>query len=63
VIGGRSSSLILTLFIVRIMYLWLAPDELSEPLKIGRDRDKGSRKRDGTGPQDAGGQPAPQPAQ
>ncbi len=35
VIGGLSSSLVLTLFIVPIVYQWLAPDKLPEPVKIG----------------------------
>ena len=42
VIGGLSSSLILTLFIVPIMYISIAPNELSEPMKIGLLKD-GSR--------------------
>jgi HAE1 family hydrophobic/amphiphilic exporter-1 len=61
VIGGLSSSLILTLFIVPIMYLWLAPDELSEPIKIGRKKDDGGSNR-GEGPAGSGREPAPQPA-
>jgi HAE1 family hydrophobic/amphiphilic exporter-1 len=60
VIGGLSSSLILTLFIVAIMYLWLAPDELSEPIKIGRKQDDGGNR--GEGPTDSGREPTPQPA-
>ncbi len=35
VIGGLTSSLILTLLIVPVMYLWLAPDQLPEPTPIG----------------------------
>ncbi len=35
VIGGLTSSLVLTLFIVPIMYLWIAPEQLPEPLRIG----------------------------
>ena len=35
VIGGLTSSLVLTLLIVPVMYLWLAPDELPEPTPIG----------------------------
>jgi HAE1 family hydrophobic/amphiphilic exporter-1 len=38
VIGGLLSSLALTLFIVPIMYLWIAPKELREPVKFGRQR-------------------------
>jgi HAE1 family hydrophobic/amphiphilic exporter-1 len=38
VIGGLLSSLVLTLFIVPIMYHWLAPDRLSEPTKFGLPR-------------------------
>jgi len=34
VIGGLLSSLLLTLFIVPIMYHWIAPDELKEPTKL-----------------------------
>ena len=52
-------SLILTLFIVP-MYLWLAPDELSEPLKIGRGNDDKNRN---DGPRQAGEPPSPRPAQ
>jgi HAE1 family hydrophobic/amphiphilic exporter-1 len=37
VIGGLTSSLGLTLFIVPIMYLWLAPNELPEPEHIDVD--------------------------
>ena len=36
VIGGLTSSLILTLFIVPMMYIWIAPDKLSEPTPIGK---------------------------
>jgi HAE1 family hydrophobic/amphiphilic exporter-1 len=59
VIGGLTSSLILTLFIVPIMYMWIAPNELAEPIKIGRGKntDDGSRGDGG-----AGRGPAPQPA-
>jgi hypothetical protein len=28
--------LVLTLFIVPIMYNWIAPNELAEPIRIGR---------------------------
>jgi multidrug efflux pump subunit AcrB len=35
VIGGLTSSLVLTLFIVPVMYVWLAPKQLSEPTPIG----------------------------
>ena len=38
VIGGLTSSLVLTLLIVPVMYLWLAPDELPEPTPIGNDK-------------------------
>jgi HAE1 family hydrophobic/amphiphilic exporter-1 len=38
VIGGLLSSLMLTLFIVPIMYHWLAPDKLKEPTKFGLPR-------------------------
>jgi HAE1 family hydrophobic/amphiphilic exporter-1 len=34
VIGGLLSSLLLTLFVVPIMYHWLAPDELKAPTKL-----------------------------
>jgi hydrophobic/amphiphilic exporter-1 (mainly G- bacteria), HAE1 family len=40
VIGGLLSSLALTLFIVPIMYHWLAPDKLREPPKFGMPRRK-----------------------
>ena len=39
VIGGLISSLVLTLFIVPIMYGWVAPAKLSEPSRIGRSKD------------------------
>jgi HAE1 family hydrophobic/amphiphilic exporter-1 len=58
VIGGLSSSLILTLFIVPIMYNWIAPEELAEPLRIGRKKRDADREPDGG----SGGQPSPQPA-
>ncbi len=61
VIGGLSSSLILTLFIVPIMYIWIAPNELAEPIRIGRK--KAGDERRGDGPPGSGGQRAPQPAQ
>jgi HAE1 family hydrophobic/amphiphilic exporter-1 len=61
VIGGLSSSLILTLFIVPIMYAWIAPDELSEPLKIGRGR-RDEKKSPGDDGGASGKQPQPQPA-
>ncbi len=35
VIGGLLTSLALTLFIVPIVYLRLAPEQLAEPLEIG----------------------------
>jgi HAE1 family hydrophobic/amphiphilic exporter-1 len=38
VIGGLLSSLALTLFIVPIMYLWIAPNRLREPTKFGLPR-------------------------
>jgi hydrophobic/amphiphilic exporter-1 (mainly G- bacteria), HAE1 family len=38
VIGGLLSSLVLTLFIVPIMYHWLAPDKLREGTKFGLPR-------------------------
>jgi HAE1 family hydrophobic/amphiphilic exporter-1 len=62
VIGGLTSSLILTLFIVPIMYIWLAPNELSEPVKIGKDKQQDDKQR-GSGPHGAGSGPSPQPAQ
>jgi multidrug efflux pump subunit AcrB len=37
-IGGLLSSLILTLFIVPIMYHWLAPAKLKEPLKFNQPK-------------------------
>jgi HAE1 family hydrophobic/amphiphilic exporter-1 len=40
VIGRLLSSLVLTLFIVPIMYHWLAPDRLTEPTKFGLPRTK-----------------------
>jgi HAE1 family hydrophobic/amphiphilic exporter-1 len=40
VIGGLLSSLVLTLFIVPIMYHWLAPDQLTEPTTFGLPRTK-----------------------
>ena len=46
VIGGLLSSLVLTLFIVPIVYQWIAPDKLSEPTKIG-DEDDGEQKPGG----------------
>ena len=50
VIGGLSSSLILTLFIVPIMYAWIAPEELSEPIKIGRGKQNETRPGDDGAP-------------
>ena len=41
VIGGLTSSLVLTLFIVPIMYVLIAPKELPEPTKIDDDDDEG----------------------
>jgi HAE1 family hydrophobic/amphiphilic exporter-1 len=38
VIGGLLSSLVLTLFIVPIMYRWLAPATLKEPVKFGQPK-------------------------
>ena len=38
VIGGLTSSLILTLFIVPIVYGWISLDKLSEPAKIGEKK-------------------------
>ena len=38
VIGGLLSSLALTLFIVPIMYSWLAPKELKEELTFASDQ-------------------------
>ncbi len=38
VIGGLTSSLVLTLFIVPIMYVWLTPDKLPEPTPIGKQQ-------------------------
>jgi hydrophobic/amphiphilic exporter-1 (mainly G- bacteria), HAE1 family len=37
VIGGLLSSLVLTLFIVPIMYLWIAPEKLSEETRFSSD--------------------------
>jgi HAE1 family hydrophobic/amphiphilic exporter-1 len=37
VIGGLLSSLVLTLFIVPIMYRWIAPKELTEELRLSSD--------------------------
>lgn len=53
VIGGLSSSLILTLVIVPIMYQWIAPKKLKEPRQIKETAATGSR-RPGEG------KPAPQ---
>jgi len=57
VIGGLSSSLILTLVIVPIMYQWIAPKKLKEPRQI-------EATATGTGPREAApsgeGKPAPQ---
>jgi len=50
VIGGLLSSLALTLFIVPIMYHWLAPDELRQPTKFGLPR---TGRNANTGPQPA----------
>ena len=47
VIGGLTSSLVLTLFIVPVMYLWLAPDQLSEPTPIGGDKHHQQQPPDG----------------
>ena len=50
VIGGLLSSLVLTLFVVPIMYQWIAPEHLKEETKLSSDRPK---------PPPAGTQPAP----
>jgi HAE1 family hydrophobic/amphiphilic exporter-1 len=55
VIGGLLSSLALTLFIVPIMYHWIAPARLREPTRFG------GRAKDEP-PQAPGSAPAPQPA-
>ena len=50
VIGGLTSSLVLTLLIVPVMYIWLSPEKLPEPTPIGRkkgDREKGDGENDG----------------
>ena len=41
VIGGLLSSLILTLFIVPIMYRWIAPEHLKEETPLAGDRPRG----------------------
>ena len=43
VIGGLTTSLVLTLFIVPIMYMWFAPAKLSEPTPIEDDEPKRDR--------------------
>ncbi len=55
VIGGLLSSLVLTLFIVPIMYVWIAPKELRKPTAFA------DRKPKDRPPQQPGGS-APQPA-
>jgi multidrug efflux pump subunit AcrB len=57
VIGGLLSSLVLTLFIVPIMYSWIAPKELRHGV-VFADEHKDDRKDE---PPRRGG-PAPQPA-
>jgi HAE1 family hydrophobic/amphiphilic exporter-1 len=41
VIGGLLSSLVLTLFVVPIMYLWIAPKTLKEETRFATDRPSG----------------------
>ena len=53
VIGGLTSSLILTLVLVPIMYLWIAPEHLPEPVRIGNDK-KGGDGGDGSGDDGSG---------
>ncbi len=55
VIGGLLSSLVLTLFIVPVMYVWIAPKELRSETKFADEQPKNPP------PQPQGG-PAPQPA-
>lgn len=50
VIGGLLSSLVLTLFIVPVMYRWIAPEHLKEETRLSSDRPK---------PPAAGTQPEP----
>jgi len=64
VIGGLLSSLVLTLFIVPIAYVRLAPDDLPEPTPIGDDgEDGGDRKNpdddDAKRPNPGAARPAP----
>ena len=47
VIGGLTSSLVLTLFIVPVMYMWLSPKDLPEPAKIEEDGAGGDAGQDG----------------
>jgi HAE1 family hydrophobic/amphiphilic exporter-1 len=53
VIGGLSSSLVLTLFIVPIVYQWLAPNELPEPARIGDERKPDAPAPDASSPNPA----------
>ena len=43
VIGGLLSSLVLTLFIVPIMYRWIAPKQLKEETKFSSDQPQGAK--------------------
>jgi HAE1 family hydrophobic/amphiphilic exporter-1 len=43
VIGGLLSSLLLTLFIVPIMYRWIAPERLMEETKFAGDQPRGGQ--------------------
>ena len=54
VIGGLLSSLVLTLFIVPIVYQWIAPDRLSEPVKIGGKDDERDDDEQAAAPQSGG---------
>ena len=58
VIGGVVSSLVLTLFIVPIMYSWIAPKTLRKGVVFADERKPDERKDE---PPRRGG-PAPQPA-
>ena len=64
VIGGLLSSLLLTLFIVPIMYRWIAPKELRKPITFADDEDGGKGRRKGRRdePPPRQGAPEPQPA-
>ncbi len=58
VIGGLTSSLILTLVLVPIMYLWLAPEHMAEPIRIGGKGKSGSggdSEGEGSGGEGSGG--------